>query len=144
VQLSDGRTTTDLWPVTARVIVVVHIHADATAEVPLEGADAILLDAPPLDGRLGGTGRRFDWTEARAVCAASTVPILVAGGLTPTNVGSAIATLHPWGVDVSSGVESSPGAKDPLQLAAFFQAVAAADANVRGDTESTEAMERAT
>jgi phosphoribosylanthranilate isomerase len=73
----------------------------------------------------GGTGRRFDWDAA--------VPVLdhikkygrvvAAGGLTAENVGEAIEVLKPWGVDVSSGVEISPGKKDPEKVRAFVRAV---------------------
>ena len=86
------------------------------------GTETLLLDAhDPV--RHGGTGRTIDWARARAVAARRRV--ILAGGLTPENVGAAIDAVRPLGVDVSSGVERSPGAKDPDKLAAFVAAVRA-------------------
>ena len=75
-------------------------------------------------GALGGTGKTFDWQIARRV--AERYEFLLAGGLTPDNVGGAIATAAPWGVDVSSGVETD-GVKDPKKIVAFAAAVRRAD-----------------
>ena len=77
----------------------------------------------------GGTGKTFDWEQALdAVRSAREIlPIIVAGGLTPTNVRGAIARFQPFGVDVSTGVEREPGKKDPEKVRAFVQAVHAAD-----------------
>ncbi len=69
----------------------------------------------------GGTGQTVDWALAREV--AQHVPILLAGGLTPTNVREAIQQVQPYGVDVSSGVEERPGKKDHDKIRAFTQAV---------------------
>jgi len=74
----------------------------------------------------GGTGDRFDWKEAVPLSSEmreSGVRLVVAGGLTPQNVSEAIETLQPWGVDVVSGVEASPGKKDPEKVRAFVRAV---------------------
>lgn len=68
----------------------------------------------------GGTGRTFNWEFA--ACAAQTSRIILAGGLTPDNVAEAIRRVRPYGVDVSSGVESAPGKKDPNKLALFINA----------------------
>lgn len=78
----------------------------------------------------GGTGRTFDWYESKdAVAELSThQKIVIAGGLNPENVGEAISILHPWGVDVVSGVESRPGKKDPGKVRAFVRAVREIDA----------------
>jgi len=85
---------------------------------------AYLLDAFDPD-RLGGTGRTFDWNAA---CEAKRYgPIILAGGLTPANVARAVREVRPFAVDVASGVESTPGIKDPAKLRAFFAAVAEAD-----------------
>ena len=79
-----------------------------------------LLDAhDPV--RRGGTGRTIDWTRAQA--AAARRPVILSGGLTPENVRTAIDAVRPFAVDTSSGVEQSPGVKDPERLRAFFDAV---------------------
>jgi phosphoribosylanthranilate isomerase len=69
----------------------------------------------------GGTGQVTDWTLAAEV--AKSTPILLAGGLTADNVTEAIRVVRPYGVDVSSGVESAPGKKDRAKLRAFLEAV---------------------
>jgi phosphoribosylanthranilate isomerase len=86
--------------------------------------DAWLLDAY-TDGKLGGTGKRFDWDLAIEAGQRGR-PIFLAGGLTPENVGDAVQCVRPYGVDVSSGVEISPGKKDPSKVRAFIQAAKAA------------------
>lgn len=72
------------------------------------------------DQAYGGTGKTVDWNLAQE--AARSMPIILAGGLTPTNVTEAISRVRPYGVDVSSGVELSPGKKDPDKVKAFIQA----------------------
>ena len=85
----------------------------------------ILLDAhDPV--RRGGTGRAIDWDGAAAVAAARRV--VLAGGLTPENIVPAIERVRPFGIDVSSGVERSPGVKDHERIRALFRALAAAPA----------------
>jgi len=85
-----------------------------------QSAKAILLDGH-APGEAGGTGESFDWTSVAAV----DKPIVLAGGLTPANVKQAIDLVHPFAVDVSSGVESSPGIKDKDKVAAFMKQVSA-------------------
>lgn len=87
-------------------------------------ANAYLFDAyhPKL---LGGTGKTFEWKMALE--AKKYGPIILAGGLTPRNVGKAIREAKPFAVDVASGVESAPGKKDRARLRAFFGAVKKAD-----------------
>jgi phosphoribosylanthranilate isomerase len=80
----------------------------------------VLLDAHDPDRR-GGTGKVIDWDLARQ--AAGRRPVILAGGLTPDNVGAAVAAVDPYAVDVSSGVESAPGVKDAARLRQFFAAV---------------------
>jgi phosphoribosylanthranilate isomerase len=77
----------------------------------------VLLDA--ASSGPGGTGRVCDWALAKKV--ASELPVLLAGGLTPANLAAAIAAVRPWGVDVASGVEASPGVKDPDLMARFIR-----------------------
>lgn len=106
---------------------VVHVGGEGIDRAQLEWAtrgDGILLDAK-VDGRLGGTGRAFDWERERAVVAPLRAgrSIILAGGLTAENVARAIAVFSPDIVDVSSGVEASPGCKDPARLRAFVHAV---------------------
>ena len=73
----------------------------------------------------GGTGKSFDWKATKPMFTAvgARIPVVVAGGLTPLNVVEAIHILEPWGVDVVSGVESTPGTKDPEKVRAFVAAV---------------------
>ncbi|MBS0239378.1 MAG: phosphoribosylanthranilate isomerase [Proteobacteria bacterium] len=89
-------------------------------------ADLILFDAkaPPGAPLPGGNGRTFDWHALDGV--AETLPFMLSGGLGPDNVADAIALTHPLAVDVSSGVESAPGIKDPEQIRRFLLAVKAA------------------
>jgi len=87
--------------------------------------DTFLLDSGNLR-QPGGTGHAFDWNKAQGAAEAmrkNGLKLVVAGGLTPENVGEAIEILRPWGVDVSSGVEASPGKKDPEKVRAFVRAV---------------------
>jgi phosphoribosylanthranilate isomerase len=80
-------------------------------------APALLVDAP-AGGAYGGTGVVGDWALAR--CMSEKAPLLLAGGLNPENVSQAIRRVRPWGVDVASGVESSPGVKDASRMATFI------------------------
>jgi phosphoribosylanthranilate isomerase len=82
------------------------------------------------EGKAGGTGTTFDWELARAE---SPVPVVLAGGLDADNVGEAIRTLRPAAVDVSSGVESSPGVKDASRIQRFIEAVREADQALRDE-----------
>src|SRR5690606_32694769 len=91
---------------------------EALAQADASPADLILLDAFDPEKR-GGTGRVFDWRLAADLCRRRAV--ILAGGLTPQNVGDAVRALMPFCVDVSSGVERSPGAKDPARIAGFVQ-----------------------
>jgi len=87
-------------------------------------AIGIMVDAP-AEG-YGGGGRSFDWARVPAA-AVRTKPLILAGGLTATNVGVAIAAVRPFAVDVSSGIEESPGLKSVEKMRRFFAAVRAAD-----------------
>jgi phosphoribosylanthranilate isomerase len=87
--------------------------------------DTFFMDSSTRE-QPGGTGKPFDWEKAKAIAEhmhESGLKLVVAGGLTPENVREAISILHPWGVDVSSGVETSPGKKDPEKVRAFIKAV---------------------
>ena len=95
------------------------------------GCSLLLLDArPPRDAtRPGGLGQAFDWrllSGAEFAAAVGHTPWWLAGGLTPATVADAITRTRPQGVDVSSGVESAPGVKDPAAIRAFVSAARAA------------------
>ncbi|HWF04611.1 MAG TPA: phosphoribosylanthranilate isomerase [Candidatus Angelobacter sp.] len=85
------------------------------------GVDAWLFDSG------AGSGKTFDWQAARTQLGNRQGQFILAGGLTPENVGEAIPIFKPWGVDVVSGVESAPGKKDPEKLKAFVAAVRRAE-----------------
>lgn len=87
------------------------------------GARALVLDAFQ-EGLHGGTGATFDWT---LIPHSLPLPIVLSGGLTADNVGEAVAHVHPWAVDVSSGVEARKGIKDAAKIAAFISGVRNAD-----------------
>ena len=88
------------------------------------GAKALLLDAH-VPGQRGGTGQVFDWN---VIPRKHPVPLILSGGLTSENVGRAIREVRPWAVDVSSGVESSRGVKDPAKIVEFIRSVKREDA----------------
>ena len=95
------------------------LQADLERYPERTAAPAYLVDAY-RPGAYGGTGQVADWGLASDL--AKGHPILLAGGLTPDNVAAAIRQVRPWGVDVASGVEASPGRKDPSKMTAFIQA----------------------
>jgi phosphoribosylanthranilate isomerase len=78
---------------------------------------------------VGGTGVAFDWAAARETLfrGREEAKLIAAGGLHPGNVGLAIATLRPWGVDAVSGVEAAPGRKDPVKVREFVARARAAE-----------------
>jgi phosphoribosylanthranilate isomerase len=102
-------------------------RADLAAATHYSRADRLLLDAkPPRHAtRPGGNAAPFDWTILEGFACAQ--PWLLAGGLNPENVAEALLASGATGVDVSSGVESAPGKKDPALIAAFVAAVRALD-----------------
>jgi phosphoribosylanthranilate isomerase len=106
--------TTLRWPVW-RAMSLAAVNGSLEA-LPLD--TTILLDAhDPV--RRGGTGQPIDWAQAAEV--ARLRRVVLAGGLTPENVQQAIATVRPFGVDVSSGVEEAPGVKNPDKVAQFLE-----------------------
>jgi len=108
-----------------RILHVVHFGPEAAQQAQVYAADAN-VDGVLVDSRtataVGGTGITFDWNEARRTVfgAGTATRLIAAGGLNPDNVAEAIATLHPWGIDVASGVEAAPGRKDPARVHAFI------------------------
>ena len=102
--------------------------AEDVAHVPdfVDIADRILVDAKPPKGadRPGGLGETFDWALLKALD--PSIPFMLSGGLTPQTVADAVRTVRPFGVDVSSGVESAPGVKDKRLIEAFMRNARAA------------------
>ncbi len=101
------------------------IERELTRWDALEEVDAILVD-----GSAGGQGTAFDWSALAGWRERISTPLILAGGLDPDNVGDAIRTVRPYGVDVSTGVEpigGPVGTKDPARIRAFCDAVRAAD-----------------
>ncbi|MCK0197935.1 phosphoribosylanthranilate isomerase [Ancylobacter sp. 6x-1] len=125
--------------------------ADVAAARAYEGAaDRLLLDAKPPRGAMlpGGNGLPFDWsliadfTPAGPDMLDGPKPFMLSGGLTPETVGEALRLTRAPGVDVSSGVESAPGVKDPERIVAFVQAARAAARHARGIATSVRAVSR--
>ena len=114
-----------------KIVQVVHVTREATIAEALALAarvDALLLDSGEPDApvrTLGGTGKVHDWSISRRIAEASPVPVILAGGLTPGNVGGAIAAVHPFAVDLCTGLRTE-GRLDETKLAEFMRAVAAA------------------
>lgn len=128
-QFHGRETVADVRWVRERVPFV--IQAFAAGDPAIGGtrggpADVVLLDAPDP-----GSGKVFDWRLADGVPGG--VRLLLAGGLGPDNVAEAIRRVRPWGVDVSSGVESEPGRKDAVKLRRFVEAALAAGAELDAD-----------
>lgn len=111
------------WPDPASFFQVLRLRqGDAAASLlagPIRGT-AIVLDAHS-EGAYGGTGRRTDWDLAAEIVELADRPVILAGGLTPDNVADAIRVVGPFGVDASSGLEASPGVKDPAKLRDFIR-----------------------
>jgi phosphoribosylanthranilate isomerase len=123
VQLHGDETPAIAADIALPVIKSLPIDA-GQADVPsADGwpADVLLLADARDPVRRGGTGVTIDWTAAARLAARRR--LLLAGGLTPGNVADAIARVQPFGVDVSSGIEASPGIKDHQKLAALFEAI---------------------
>jgi len=122
-----------LSSIEARGIRAYRIAPGDRPPAPWPSADAILLDAK-VEGLMGGTGTTVDEETARDWIASSPLPTILAGGLNPENVADKIAALGPYAVDVSSGVELSPGLKDGEKIRRFCDAVRGADEGRRKKT----------
>ncbi len=122
VQLSGDESLDYCLEIEKPVIKAVHVGA-SLPEFERKAGLIYLLDTH-VSGRYGGTGTTFDWSLARQISRRTSV--ILAGGLTPENVGQAIREVGPWGVDVSSGVESD-GVKDMNKIRAFIAAARRAD-----------------
>lgn len=115
-QLSGHETREATWWIGERLPFVIKAFSAGdrgVSDATRYRASAIMLDSPSP-----GSGKVFDWRMAESVPHGSR--LIVAGGLDAENVGAAIESMHPWGVDVGTGVEESPGKKDPRKLRAFI------------------------
>jgi phosphoribosylanthranilate isomerase len=133
VQL-HGNETPDYCSMIHRVKVIKALRVDSAFRVESlrsYGNRMFLLDSG-IGSQFGGTGRIFDWTQAYGANAFGWV--ILAGGLTPENVAEAVMRLHPFAVDVSSGVESAPGKKDYEKMRRFVEAVRRTDVSLLGET----------
>ncbi len=125
VQLSGGEHPALSSRIRRAVIRAVHVADGMDSSTVVREIDRAPATVPHLDARStqgGGTGMQIDWSLAAAV--AGQRPIVLAGGLTPDNVGAAVRQVRPWAVDVSSGVETD-GVKDRDKIAAFIRAAKA-------------------
>ncbi|MFC6990907.1 phosphoribosylanthranilate isomerase [Haladaptatus sp. GCM10025707] len=124
VQLHTTLTPDEVGEISRRtnVTVVQRVEAD-DARVPKYAAvaDALLVDSVDEQGA-GGTGTTADWSQTAGLVASIDAPVVLAGGLTPENVATAIDQVSPFAVDVASGVETRPGHKDHEKLHAFVRA----------------------
>ena len=130
IQLSGDETWSYCREIERPIIKVIHITTGKSTEAILAELEegyrlfpgqklACLLDSR-VRNAYGGTGQTFDWQLAEEVSAK--FPVLIAGGLTPTNVGHLVREIQPWGVDVSTGVETNDR-KDSLKIRAFIETV---------------------
>lgn len=112
-----------------KILRVIHYSGNLESQLKAvqsdRNIDGVLIDSRTTTA-VGGTGVRYNWQKASSVFLDSGLRLIAAGGLKPENVTEAIRTLQPWGVDVSSGVESAPGRKDPARVKAFVAAAKAA------------------
>lgn len=133
VQL-HGNETPDYCSMIQKVKVIKAFRVDSNFKVESlrsYGNGMFLLDSGS-GVHFGGTGRTFDWNQAYGANAFGWV--IVAGGLNPDNVQEAVSRLHPFAVDVSSGVESSPGKKDYEKMRRFIETVRRTDVALLGET----------
>ena len=123
VQFHGDETHADCSGWSQKTIKAARIGSEDPLDLALEWeaypTDYILLDTY-RPGRYGGTGETFAWEHVANLTAAQRQRIILAGGLTPENVTAAVQAVRPWAVDVASGVESTPGRKDPEKLRAFI------------------------
>jgi phosphoribosylanthranilate isomerase len=122
VQLSGSEPWEMCEQIHRPVLKCMKVRSGQTAEEVMAGmgTGAIVLLDPYVEGTYGGAGVTLDWAVAAQI--AERTPTVLAGGLTPENVGGAVDTVHPWAVDVSSGVETE-GTKDPEKIRGFIKAV---------------------
>jgi phosphoribosylanthranilate isomerase len=128
----EAQTSFDLWQLHGeetpaqcatlgkrRLIKALRLTSGQLPDITNYAVSAFLLDTPTAN--YGGSGKPFDWNLAVQFKKMTSRPIILSGGLTPENVAEAVRIVQPYGVDVSSGVESSPGKKDHAKLKDFIQ-----------------------
>ncbi len=137
VQLSGDETWQYCQEIEQPIVKAVHVSDDKTTgevlteiemgyQLNLKREFVSLLDSP-VSSNYGGTGQAFNWQLAKEI--SDRFPVIVAGGLTPTNVGQLVREVQPWGIDVSTGVETN-GQKDASKIRAFIEAVRRAEEDV--------------
>jgi phosphoribosylanthranilate isomerase len=119
----DVRKICDALPGNGKIIYAVHIIKSEivpSLDAYYPFVDAILLDSYNMTtGQVGGTGQIHDWALSARIVKTSTVPVILAGGLNPSNVEEAIKTVNPYGVDANSGLKNPEGGRDPGLCRAF-------------------------
>lgn len=118
-----------VYDVTASALASIAERVDADVIAAVDAADDVAAYAGPADAVLvdttrdggGGTGKTHDWERTRELTRDLDVPVVLAGGLSPANVGEAVRTVDPFGVDVASGVEREGGIKDHEAVRAFLR-----------------------
>jgi phosphoribosylanthranilate isomerase len=128
VQLSGDETPGFAKSIGGHVIKAIHVGDESPSKMERicdRYAPSLMLFDTRVAGRYGGTGLTFDWTNIAKL--ARWRPVMVAGGLTPENVGACVRSVRPFGVDVRSGIETN-GRKDILKMRAFVRAVRENDA----------------
>ncbi len=137
IQVHGGLAPADLETLGEAVDVAVLYAVGAddveTARTYDDVVDGLVVDSVDADGG-GGTGETHDWERTRAATADLASPIVLAGGLTPANVGDAVRTVEPFAVDVSSGVEARGGVKDADAVRSFVERATTARRRVDGAT----------
>lgn len=119
-----------------KVVLPVHVTGPEAVDCALDTeslCDAIILDShDQKTGRTGATGMVHDWAVSAEIVRRCAKPVILAGGLTPENVGEAIRMVRPWAVDVHTGVERPDGTTDHARVSAFVKAVREASASASG------------
>jgi phosphoribosylanthranilate isomerase len=119
----EVRKICDALPGNGKIIFAVHIIKNEmvpSLEAYYPYIDAVLLDSYNLNtGQVGGTGQIHDWALSAKIVKSSPVPVILAGGLNPSNVEDSIRTVNPYGVDANSGLKNAEGGRDPELCKAF-------------------------
>jgi len=124
----QGKVTADTVRAVKVFFVKVYVAIHVTDENAIEeakkfddAADAIILDSTDKSGALGGTGKTHDWDISRRIVDSVSIPVILAGGLTPDNVAEAVKKVRPYAVDVQSGVSNTDGSKNIEKVKRFIE-----------------------